>query len=99
MVYDQYWWKSDKLNVNAIQTESYVQLFVSDALGNIVYFNTSADSIIVGDNTYENAALGKVITNGFLNAGTLKTVQKLNIDDFIRRWATVLNILTTFHGI
>ena len=70
-----------KLNVNAIQTESYVQLFVSDALGNIVYFNTSADSIIVGTNTYENAAQGTVISNGFLNAGTLKTVQKLNIDD------------------
>jgi hypothetical protein len=69
----------EKLNVCTTQASTYVQLIVSDAYGNVVYFNNNAPiTFEPGNNTFANAASNEIAP---FNVGCGKPAQRLNNDE------------------
>jgi hypothetical protein len=69
----------EKLNVCNTQEPSYVELVVSDAYGNVVYYNSDVpEPINDNDNSFQNAASNSIAS---FNLGTTKPVQRLNNDE------------------
>lgn len=68
-----------KLNICKMQSPTYIELIVSDAYGNIVYFKTNAPvTFETSNNTFNNAATNSI---AHFNLATTKPVQRLNRDE------------------